>query len=87
MNKNVLTFVNSWFLYSSHLGVMCRSANCRCVAACSLRVVPTALEEHDADRTGQAGKMQRMKESYGEGVANHTGSESCGSDRKVRCEA
>ena len=28
-----------------------------------------------------------MKESYGEGVANHTGSESCGHGRKARYEA
>jgi hypothetical protein len=35
----------------------------------------------------QTGKMQRMKEPYGEGLASHTGSESCGHDRKVRYEA
>jgi hypothetical protein len=29
----------------------------------------------------------RMKESYGEGVAPHTGPESCAADRKVRGEA
>ena len=28
-----------------------------------------------------------MKESYGEGIANHTGSESCGHGRKARREA
>jgi hypothetical protein len=52
-----------------------------------LRAVPTNLEEHDVDRTAQAVKMQRMKEPYGEGLASHTGSESCGHDRKVRYEA
>jgi hypothetical protein len=31
--------------------------------------------------------MLRMKESYGEGLASHAGSESCGHDRKVRYEA
>jgi len=33
------------------------------------------------------GKVYRMKEPYGEGPASHTGSESCGHDRKVRYEA
>ena len=28
-----------------------------------------------------------MKEPYGEGVANHTGPESCGADREVSPEA
>jgi hypothetical protein len=50
------------------------------------RAVATNLEEHDVDRTTTV-KMQRMKEPYGEGLASHTGSESCGHDRKVRYEA
>jgi hypothetical protein len=35
----------------------------------------------------QTGKMQRMKEPYGEGLASHTGSESCGHGRKAVYEA
>ena len=36
---------------------------------------------------GKTGEMKRMKESYGEGVANHTGPESCVANRKVGIEA
>jgi hypothetical protein len=50
------------------------------------RAVATTFEGHDADRT-TTGKMQRMKEPYGEGLASHTGSESCGHGRKARYEA
>jgi len=35
----------------------------------------------------ESGKMQRMKESYGEGLASHAGSESCGHGRKAGYEA
>jgi len=35
----------------------------------------------------QAVKMQRMKEPRGEGLASHTGSESCGHGREARFEA
>ena len=33
------------------------------------------------------GKVYRMKEPYGEGLASHTGSESCGHGRKAMHEA
>jgi hypothetical protein len=36
---------------------------------------------------GKTGKEQRVKVSYGEGVANHTGLESCAAHREVRGEA
>ena len=36
---------------------------------------------------GKTGKEQRVKVSYGEGVANHTGLESCAAYREVRGEA
>jgi len=32
---------------------------------------------------GETGEMKRMKESYGEGVANHTGPESCVASREA----
>src|SRR5208282_1557407 len=35
----------------------------------------------------KAVEMLRMKESYGEGLASHTGSESCGHGRKAGYEA
>ena len=36
---------------------------------------------------GKIGKEQRVQVSYGEGVANHTGLESCVAHREVRGEA
>ncbi|MHB8413368.1 MAG: hypothetical protein ACYDDI_15680 [Candidatus Acidiferrales bacterium] len=38
-------------------------------------------------RKHRAGEMLRMQESYGEGVAIHTGSESCVTGRKASREA
>jgi RNA-directed DNA polymerase len=35
----------------------------------------------------ETGMELRMRESYGEGVAHHTGPESCAVDRKVKGEA
>jgi hypothetical protein len=39
------------------LGMTCRSANIRCVSTVFFEAVATTFKEHDADRTGQAGKM------------------------------
>jgi hypothetical protein len=68
--------------------VTCCSANFRCVSTVFFEGSSSnSFGEHEADCTVQAGKMQRMKESYGEGLASHTGSESCGHGRKAGYEA
>jgi len=44
----------------------------------------SALSAKDgAPCAGETGEMKRMKESYGEGVANHTGPESCVASREA----
>ncbi len=53
---------------------------------CSAPLGMTCRSVHPVRKHG-TGKVYRMKEPYGEGLASHTGSESCGHDRKVRYEA
>ena len=43
--------------------------------------------EKGSECAGKAGEVLWMRVPYGEGVASHTGPESCGDDRKVVVEA
>jgi hypothetical protein len=48
------------------------------------RKIKDARSAKDGARcAGETGEMKRMKESYGEGVANHTGPESCVAGREA----